>query len=139
MRYWDSSAIISLLVVEPESAGRTVLLKEDEQAVTWWASRVECAFALNRLFREHTLDGKGLTQALGNLESFCETCLEILPSEEVRKRALRLLRIHPLRAEDALQLAAALVASREDPASLALITSDERLKSAAEREGFLVL
>ena len=52
---------------------------------------------------------------------------------------MRLLRIHPLRAADALQLGAALVAAREDPSSLALVTSDDQLKQAAEREGFLVL
>ena len=107
--------------------------------MTWWASRIECASALNRLHREQSLDEKGLVQALGNLDAFCETCLEILPSEEVRKRAMRLLRIHPLRAADALQLGAVLVAAREDPSSLALVTSDDQLKQAAEREGFLVL
>jgi hypothetical protein len=139
VRYWDSSALISLFVTEPESVDRTSLLKDDAQVVTWWGSRIECASALNRLSREQSLDERGLIQALGNLDAFCETCLEILPSEEVRKRAMRLLRIHPLRAADALQLGAALVAAREDPSSLVLVTSDDRLKLAAEREGFLVL
>ncbi len=139
MKYWDSSALISLFITEPDSVGRTSLLKEDAQVVTWWVSRIECASALNRLHREQSLDEKGLVQALGNLDAFCETCLEILPSEEVRKRAMRLLRIHPLRAADALQLGAALVAAREDPSSLVLVTSDDQLKRAAEREGFLVL
>jgi predicted nucleic acid-binding protein len=139
MRFWDSSAIISLVVNEADSDARNVLLREDEQVVTWWASRVECASALNRLCREQSLDDKGLAQALGNLDRFCETCLEILPSEEVRKRALRLLRLHPLRAADALQLAAALIAAREDPSSLAFVTGDEKLKTAGQKEGFDVL
>lgn len=139
MRYWDSSALISLFITEPDSVGRTSLLKEDAQVVTWWASRIECASALNRLHKEQSLDEKGLVQALGNLDAFCEACLEILPSEEVRKRAMRLLRMHPLRAADALQLGAALVAAREDPSSLELVASDDQLKRAAEREGFLVL
>jgi len=139
VRYWDSSALISLFITEPDSVGRTSLLKEDAQVVTWWASRIECASALNRLHKEQSLDEKGLVQALGNLDAFCEACLEILPSEEVRKRAMRLLRMHPLRAADALQLGAALVAAREDPSSLELVASDDQLKRAAEREGFLVL
>ena len=138
MRYWDSSALMSLLVTEPESSGRASLLKEDAQVVTWWGSRIECASALNRLRRERALDEGGLASALSKLDTFCESCLEVLPSEEVRKRALRLLRIHPLRAADALQLAAALVTAREDPSALELVTGDEQLKLAAEREGFLV-
>jgi uncharacterized protein len=139
MKYWDSSALISLFVDEPESEGRTSLLREDSQVITWWGSRVECASALNRLQRERSLDEGGLTQALGNLEAFYETCVEVLPSEEVRRRAVRLLRVHPLRAADAMQLAAALLAAREDPSSLALVTSDDTLGSAANREGFRVL
>jgi uncharacterized protein len=139
MIYWDSSALISLFVDELGSEGRTSLLREDSQVITWWGSRVECASALNRLQRERSLDEGGLTQALGNLEAFYETCMEVLPSEEVRKRAVRLLRVHPLRAADAMQLAAALLASREDPSSLALVTSDDRLRSAASKEGFQVL
>ncbi len=138
MRFWDSSALISLLVSEQDTDARARLLKEDGQLVTWWATRVECASALNRLSRDKLLDHAGLVQALGNLEKLCETCIEVLPSEEVRKRAIRLLRIHPLRSADALQLAAALVASREDPSSLVLVTSDGRLKDAAQREGFVV-
>ena len=139
MRYWDSSALISLFVAEPDSEGRASHLKEDAHVMTWWGSRIECASALNRLQREQFLDEQGLVQALDNLKAFCETCVEILPSEEVRKRAIRLLRIHPLRAADALQLGAALVAAREDPSSLVLVTSDDRLKLAAQREGFPVL
>ncbi len=139
MRYWDSSAIISLLVAEAGSAERSSLLEEDSQAVTWWASRVECSSALNRLCREQSLDEKGLIQALGNLDAFCESCLEVLPSEEVRRRALRLLRVHPLRAADALQLAAALAAAHEAPSSLSRVTSDDQLRQAAEKEGFTVL
>lgn len=52
--------------------------------------------------------------------------------------ARRLLRVHALRAADALQLAAAIAASEADPASLKLVTLDERLAEAARREGFPV-
>jgi uncharacterized protein len=139
VRFWDASALVSVFIDEPESSARTSLLKEDAQVVTWWGTRIECASALNRLQREHSLSERELTQALGNLDAFYETCVEVLPSEEIRRRAIRLLRIHPLRAADALQLGAALVAAREDSSSLAFVASDETLRSAAEKEGFLVL
>lgn len=139
VRYWDPSAIVATLGAQPDSGGRTALLGEDGQAMSWWASKVECASALHWLRREEAIDERMLIQALRKLEMFFEKCLEVAPSEEIRKRALRLLRTHGLRAADALQLAAALVVSGEDPASLPLISSDQRLKTAAEREGFTVL
>lgn len=65
--------------------------------------------------------------------------VEIEPVEQVRRRAIRLLRLHPLRAADALQLAAALTAADEDPQRLDVVSSDDHLSAAARREGFKVL
>jgi hypothetical protein len=48
------------------------------------------------------------------------------------------LRVHPLRGADSLQLAAAVIASEGLPASLNIVTLDERLAGAARREGFIV-
>jgi uncharacterized protein len=139
VRYWDASAVVAALGTQPDPAGRTALLAEDGQAVSGWTTRVECASALFRLRREEAIDEAVLAQALKKMEAFFDTCHEVSASEEVRIRAIRLLRAHPLRAADALQLAAALVACREEPASLPFVSSDQRLKKAAEREGFTVL
>jgi hypothetical protein len=57
----------------------------------------------------------------------------------VRRSAERLLRTHPLRTAESLQLAAALVAADHDPATLTVVSVDERLNAAARREGFVVL
>lgn len=64
---------------------------------------------------------------------------EIAAVERTRARALRLLSVHPLRSGDALQLAAALIASEERPESLPFVCLDDRLRDAARREGFTVL
>ena len=64
---------------------------------------------------------------------------EIAPSARLRQTAERLLRVHPLRAADALQLAAAIVAADGDPETMAFMTLDERLALAARREGFPVV
>lgn len=138
MKYWDSSALVSLLVEEADTAGRLDLLAGDPSVVTWWGSQVECASALNRLHREKTIDGVELGQRLERLRFFAATWVEIAARERVRARALRLLRIHPLQSADAMQLAAALVACREDPATLDFVCSDARLLQAARREGFPV-
>jgi len=67
-----------------------------------------------------------------------EAWMEVEPTETVRERALRLLRVHPLRAADALQLSAALVACSEQPRGCVFYSGDLRLKEAAIAEGFIV-
>ena len=57
----------------------------------------------------------------------------------VRARALGLLARHDLRAADAAQLGAALLAAEDDPASLEFVCLDQRLADAADREGLRVL
>ena len=94
---------------------------------------------MNRLYRDGDLDDAGFNQALSKLNRAAAGWLTIRPSERVRQRALRLLRIHPLCAADALQLAASLAACGEDPETLAMVCSDRRLSEAAAREGFTVL
>jgi predicted nucleic acid-binding protein len=63
---------------------------------------------------------------------------EMIPGDRIRAQALRVLRLHPLRAADALQLAAALEWSGS-PAAGTMVTFDERLATAAAREGFAVV
>ena len=137
MKYWDSSALVALVLDEPRSAERRATVRRDPAIVTWWGSRIECASALNRLERDGRFKGDGLDRSLDQLGLLADSWIEIEPLEQVRKRAIRLLRLHPLRAADALQLAAALTAAGEDPQDL--VSSDDRLSAAARREGFRVL
>ena len=139
MKYWDSSALVALLVDESGSAERRATIRDDPAIVTWWGSRVECASALNRLHREQRFERDGLDRSLQQLGRLAASWLEIEPLEQIRRRAIRLLRLHPLRSADALQLAAALSAAAEDPQQLDLVSSDDRLSAAARREGFTVL
>ena len=130
---------MALVVDEPRSAERRATIRLDPLIVTWWGSRIECASALNRLERDHRFEGDGLDRSMDQLGLLAASWLEIEPLEQVRRRAIRLLRLHPLRAADALQLAAALTAAGEDPDRLDLVSSDDRLSAAARREGFKVL
>jgi predicted nucleic acid-binding protein len=139
MRYWDASAILPLLVKEEVTELRRWQLEEDPQVMTWWASRVECASALNRLLREGVLSGDECEKLLGDLGTLSSAWLEILPTHRLRQRVLRLLRLHPLRAADALQLAAAVIGSGEEPPTLPFVCGDPRLNEAARKEGFPLL
>jgi uncharacterized protein len=64
---------------------------------------------------------------------------EVIPSNQVRTMARRLLRLHTLRAAHALQLAAAAIAAEHEPRSLEFVCLDDRLRAAASREGFRVV
>jgi hypothetical protein len=115
------------------------LLKADRDVVTWWGSRVEAASALSGVGREGALEGGKLEAAFARMDALARTWDEVLPTDSVRDQAVRLLRVHPLRGADAVQLAAAVVASEHQPRTLPLVTLDQRLRDAALREGFAVL
>ena len=135
MKFWDASAVVPLLVAERPSAGLLELLARDQTMLAWWATPVECASAIARREREGALSGPASSAALGKLRAVSAGWHEVLPSEAVRELAQRLLRVHPLRSADSLQLAAALVAADGDPANLDFVCLDERLNDAARREG----
>jgi predicted nucleic acid-binding protein len=115
------------------------LLAEDDAVATWWLSNVESASALNRLAREESLSPDGLRACLSDLELLAESWVEIQPVAQVRSVALRLLRVHALRAADALQVASAIVLAGEDRRSSELVCYDERLADAADREWFRII
>lgn len=139
MRFWDSSAVVPLLVEELTSGGMRRRLDEDREVLIWWGTPVECASALARREREGALTRPEVARAEQRLRRLAESWLEVLPTDAVRSTARRLLRVHALRAADALQLAAALVAAEHEPVSLGVVVLDDRLAEAAEREGFLVV
>lgn len=139
MKYWDSSALVSLLVEEAQTASRIDLLERDPSIVSWWGSQVECASALNRLHREGAIEALELRHVLEQLRMMAASWVEIAPTGRIRDRALRLLRVHPLRSADAMQLASALAACKENPPTLDFVCSDARLAEAASREGFSII
>jgi len=139
MKFWDASAVVPLLVAEPASRSMLGLLRADRAMVTWWATPVECVSALCRREREGALEPSGVTHALRRLELLRQAWHEIEPSHVLRTIAERLLRTHPIRAADALQLAAATVAARHEPPRLSFVCLDERLVLAATREGLPVI
>lgn len=138
MRFWDSSALVPLLVEEELSASLRELYLGEQGAITWWSTPVECVSAIARLEREDRLSPQAVTESLGRLDALARHWHRIEPADAVLETARRLLRVHPLRAADSLQLAAAFLASEGRPSTLELVCLDDRLVIAAQREGFLV-
>jgi hypothetical protein len=127
---------VTLCVAEPRSAIARSLLEADPLAAVWWATRTECLSALTRRVRERALAPAGYRAARRVLTALAETWGELLPSEALRATAERLLAVHPLRAADAVQLAAALAWCGGQPSRHAIVALDVRLRDAASREGF---
>lgn len=137
MRFWDSSAVVPLLVAERATVA--VRRLRDQGMAAWRFTPLEVLSGLHRRHREGALGDVALRDAQGGLAELERVWVTIADVEPVERQARRLLAVHPLRTADALQLAAALVASDGRPALLPFVTLDRRLADAARREGFKVL
>ena len=129
MKFWDSSVVVPLLVSEPTTEQISRLLSEDRQMHVWWETEVECASIVARLEREGA-DPRIVESALARLAMLRDDWNEIAPISAVRLTAKRFLRLHPLRASDALQLAAAFALADGDPGSVTFVSLDDPLRRA---------
>ena len=106
--------------------------------VLWTLTPIEVISGLRRLLREGRVPEATATGAEDRLAELVRACHVIVDLDPVKTTATRLLRIHPLRAFDALQLAAAMHWAEGRPRGRTLHTFDRRLAQAAKQEGFLV-
>ena len=138
MRYWDTSALVPLVVGEPVSPEAVRLLGVDPLIATWMFTRTEMVSAIRRRERLGELDRQQAASALATVARLAAAWTEVDHAVSVRNRAERLLGTHALRATDALQLASALHLCREDPREWTFVCNDDRLCAAASAEGFQV-
>ncbi len=128
-----------MLVEEAMTSSVRTLYRRDAAMLVWWGTRVEAVSAVSRLERRRKLTEGSAVSALARLGALARSWNEVQPVEEIRETAARLLRVHDLRAADAFQLAAALLASERRPSSLEFVSLDDRLSAAASREGFVLM
>lgn len=138
MNFWDASAVVPLCLFEPGTRRLKAISDDDPDLVVWWATRTECVSALRQV-REGTLSLAEESEAPAVLMMLASNWLEIEATEQLRSTAERLLMVHPLRAADAFQLAAALQWSEGQPSNHGFVSLDARLRRAAEVEGFAIL
>jgi predicted nucleic acid-binding protein len=139
LSYWDTSALVPIVVDEPRTAEMRAFAAEELDPATSWLTVVECCSAVARLERARALTPPEAQQALHELGALLRDFEEVAMTEQLRPLAQQVLRSHPLRAADALHLAAALVWAENRPQGRAFICLDARLRDAALREGFTVL
>jgi predicted nucleic acid-binding protein len=136
--FWDSSALVPMLIAEVRSEAVTAVLAGDDAPVIWWETPLECQSALRRRHREAPWPADQLAAATERLRLLVQHADTVAPTDDLRRRAGRLLAVHPLRAADALQLAAALIWCEEQPHGEGFVTLDARLAEAAVAEGFVI-
>jgi hypothetical protein len=143
LRFWDGSALLALAVREPASAKVEPLLQRDPEMAFWWGAPLEWWGALLAAQRQEKISAADLQKAKGVLDHLRARGFEVQPTEELRARALRILSVHtsvhPLRAAEALELAAALIWCRERPQGAGFVSLHPPLRLAAALEGFRVL
>ncbi|MCX8068182.1 MAG: type II toxin-antitoxin system VapC family toxin [Anaerolineae bacterium] len=135
--YLDSSVLVKRYLPEPgtEWVRRIVTVASIAMAEF---SIVEVASALARRVRMGHLDPRLGDDLLEVFLQDVEGCSVLAPNRDTVLLAVDLIRRHPLRAYDALQLATALQladALRSERLSLTFVSADERLCAAAEQEG----
>ena len=140
MKFWDSSAVVPLLVHETATPFFKAVYARDSLMTVWWGTTIECASALARYERDPRLSAsKAIADGFRRLDEAATHWNEIAASVTVKEMALILLRRHQLRAADALQLAAAAIAREEKGAAWEFVCADKHLLQAAIKEGFEVL
>ncbi len=139
MKFWDSSAIVPLIVKEAETALAIAAYSQDPDLIVWWGTEIECVSALARRERENGFESESIQKSLERLAALSSFWSVVQPGDRIKELAVRLLRVHPIRAADALQLAAATQAAENKPSSLGFVSLDARLILAAQRESFAVV
>ena len=139
MRFWDTSALVPLIVDEPATKAVRDLLSRDTDVLIWTMTGVELLSALGRLGR--LSDGlQDLLPAMrAQAQDLVARCVLVADVDGVRRRAERLVGVHPLASADALQLGAALTAADDGPERLDMVTLDTQLARCAQLEGFRVI
>lgn len=137
MRFWDASAVLAL-IANQHGAEAVKVAHGDPSVMLWWGTGTECVSGLCRLRREGRLSDSDLRDMMSELDDMLSSADEIEPSDAVRTTARRLLCTHPLRAADALQLAAAIVWADKPSADHGFVCLDQRLRQSAATEGFRV-
>jgi predicted nucleic acid-binding protein len=135
--FWDTSAMIPLCVRQPQTVQARRLYTAYGVAV-WWATPVEIMSGLTRLERMGEIDRDQFSEGKLGAQALARIWDTVDPSRSVAAQACALLERFPLRAADALQLAAALDYFENSPQGHVLITADQRLADAARQSGFSV-
>ena len=136
--FWDASALVPVCVHERIGALVRSHLRHFAPVV-WWGTKLEIYSAICSLRRKGQLTDRESEGATTRLRLLIDGCKEITANYQVREDAADLLERYPLRAADALQLAAAMLWCNKRPRGRTLFSADRLLSQAARSAGFSVV
>ena len=133
--YFDTSALIPLIVDEPASAVCVRLWNEAERVVSSRLLYPEARAALAQAERMKRLGASELEHAVQELDSLVSEISFLELSADVAASAGDLAQAHGLRGYDAVHLASALLLNDQE---LVLVAGDHQLAAAARNSGVAV-
>jgi len=143
--YLDTSALVKRYVDETGSPWLRALLDASPRTsvILVHLVVVEMTSALMRRVREGVVSAPEYAQAQNVFQSDCLDQYELVTAvDDIIDQANRLLERHPLRAYDAIHLAAAMVSNQallaDNLPPLVFLSADDRLNRAASAEGLAV-
>ncbi|MBI3818988.1 MAG: type II toxin-antitoxin system VapC family toxin [Planctomycetes bacterium] len=139
MKYWDTSALVPIFVEESHTEGCKDIAESDPEIMTWFFTTSEVLSALWRRYRRGEITRGEVESGENHLAQLSAQWIDVSSIDVVRDESHRLLRMHALRAADALQLAAAIIAFDHRPKGHGFVCLDENLCAAADLEGFQVI
>ena len=136
--FWDASALAHVCVPGQITRAARELVRTDVIAV-WWSTPLEVRSVLNRVRREGAISSVSVRASWERASGLLSACLMITPTDAVKELASVQLDRFPLKASDALQLAAALVWCKQSSRGRWFVCNDRQLLAAAVACGFEAL
>lgn len=137
MFFWDSSAIVALLLYEKETERIRSFLEQSEELSAYISviTPLEIASAIVRKIQDGAITLKQADLARLIISEFRKEVYLVFADQNVLDIALHLQKIYSLKVADAIQLASARVGT-ENPSVVNFLSLDEKLNNAARLEGF---
>lgn len=136
MRFWDTSALVSLVFEEPASAECRRAVREDPEIAVWMFAETEVLSAIHRARRGSRLAGEEIGTAERRLGQLLRRGRVLEDATLAKNESIDVIRRYALRTGDALQLAAARLWSDGSRKRRTFVVADVELADAARRDGF---
>src|SRR6266571_5978629 len=87
LKYWDTSALVPLIIDEPRTPFVQQLVRDDPDMVVWWGTEIECVSAIARAERDALFTSAEANEAMRRLDSLATRWHVIQAGDRVRQNA----------------------------------------------------
>jgi predicted nucleic acid-binding protein len=139
LRYWDSSALIPLLLTEPRTPEILEIYRQDPAMAVWCLTPYEIWAAIARRRKEGRLRSPDIRTLRVRLSALARDWTVIRDPDAIGKTAYRILDVHGLGPAQAIQISAALAIVGGSADEIPFVTLDDRVAQAAIAEGLSIM